>query len=212
MIRYILFDLDNTLYPSSCGLDREIDRKMTEFVASYLAISIEQAHGLRKSEAIPYGTTLQWLRLKYGFHDLESYFAAVHPENVESFIDYNPDLVSMLKSIPLPMAVLTNSPMEHARRVLNHLRLEEFFTGVYDIRFNGFRGKPYPEAYHAVIDKIGTPVSEVLFIDDLPRYLIPFKDLGGCALLVDEKGSHSSGPLPSIKKITELETYLRQTA
>ena len=102
MVRFLLFDLDNTLYPSSCGLDREIDRLMTIFVADYLAISEDEARRKRKTEALPYGTTLTWLREALDFHEEERYFEAVHPKNIGDFIAYDPELPAMLERIPLP--------------------------------------------------------------------------------------------------------------
>ena len=187
MIRYILIDLDNTLYPASSGLDREIDRLMTLFVADYLRISREDAHYLRRTNAVPYGTTLQWLRMEFGFHDLDRYFEAVHPRNVEDYIPYDPLLPETLDAIALPKAVLTNSPMEHADRVLARLGVADRFSRVFDIRYNRFQGKPYQETYRGVVRDLGQDIENVLFVDDMPRYLHPFRDLGGRGLLLDEE-------------------------
>jgi putative hydrolase of the HAD superfamily len=208
MIRYLLFDLDNTLYPASCGIEREIDRRMTAFVSEYLRIPEREAWSLRKVDAIKFGTTLQWLRLEYGFHDMERYFEAVHPADVGSYIRFDPGLIVMLAGIPLPKAVLTNSPMEHARRVLGHLQIGEQFTHVFDIRYNRYRGKPYKEVYRKVLAEIGKNIEEVLFIDDLPHYLTSFRELGGQGLLVDETGTHEDTDLPAIRRISELEAFL----
>jgi putative hydrolase of the HAD superfamily len=210
MISYLLFDLDNTLYPASCGLDREIGRRMTAFVSEYLGISLKEARALRNSDAIRFGTTLQWLRQEYGFHDIEGYFDAVHPEDVNSFIEYDPGLVAMLESIPLPKGILTNSPMEHARRVMDRLEIERFFPNVFDIRFNKYRGKPYKEVYQKVLAAVGKEIDEVLFIDDLPHYIAAFRELGGRGLLVDETGAHGNTDLPSIRRISELEAFLSE--
>lgn len=208
MIRAILFDLDNTLYPASCGLDREIDRRMTVFTARYLGIPDKEAHVLRKTDARLYGTTLQWLREVYGFHNVEEYILEVHPQNVSSFLSYNPKLAGMLSQLPYPKVILTNSPLEHAERVLECLKVRSFFDAVVDIRFNNFRGKPYPEAYHRAINLLGAPIEEVLFVDDLPPYLNAFKALGGQPLLVDEEGKHTDVGIPSIPTVLDLPGYI----
>lgn len=210
MIRAILFDLDNTLYPASSGLDREIDRRMTVFTARYLGISEKEAHVLRKTDARVYGTTLQWLREVYGFHDIEEYIAEVHPPDVSSFLTYDPRLVEMLNDLPYQKVILTNSPMEHAERVLECLKVRACFDAVLDIRFNRFRGKPYPEAYHRAVDLLGTPIEEVLFVDDLPSYLTAFKALGGHPLLVDEEGKHTDVGIPAIPTVLDLPLYLER--
>ena len=210
MVKFLLFDLDNTLYPASCGLDREIDRLMTLFVAEYLEISVEESHRRRKTEAIPYGTTLTWLREALSFHDEERYFEAVHPKNVDAYIDFDPGLPAMLGRIELPKTVLTNSPKEHAERVLKHLGIAKYFDRVLDIRFNGYSGKPHREVYERAVKLVGYPAEDILFIDDLPRYLLPFREIGGQGLLVDEAGHHANKGLglPAIRKITELEGFL----
>ncbi len=210
MIRAILFDLDNTLYPASSGLDREIDRRMTVFTARYLGISEQEAHLLRKTDARRHGTTLQWLREVYGFHDIEEYIVEVHPQNVSSFLSYDPRLAEMLSQLPYPKAILTNSPIEHAERVLECLKVRFYFDAVLDIRFNQFRGKPYPEAYRQAAHMLGTRIEEVLFIDDLPPYLTAFKALGGHPLLVDEEGKHTDVGIPSIPTVLDLPVYLEK--
>ncbi|MFQ3621450.1 MAG: HAD-IA family hydrolase [Spirochaetales bacterium] len=208
MIQAILFDLDNTLYPASSGLDREIDRRMTVFTARYLGIPEKLAHALRKSDAKTYGTTLLWLRKVYGFHDIEEYIKEVHPLNVEDFISYDPRLETLLKSLPYPKAILTNSPIEHAERVLKCLKIGSYFDAVFDIRSNRFKGKPYPEAYVRAVNFFGKKIEDVLFVDDLPNYLQAFQHLGGKGVLIDEEGIHKDMGIPSIPSVLDLPRYL----
>ncbi len=185
---------------------------MTIFTSRYLGISEKEAHILRKTDARAYGTTLQWLREAYGFHDIEEYMMEVHPTNVSSFLSYNPTLVEMLSSLSYPKVILTNSPLEHAERVLECLKIRSYFDAVLDIRFNQFRGKPYPEAYYRAVDLLGTQIEEVLFVDDLPPYLTAFKALGGHPLLVDEEGNHTDIGIPTIPTVLDLPSYLNRIA
>jgi putative hydrolase of the HAD superfamily len=211
MVSFILFDLDNTLYPKSSGLDKEVNRRMTDFTARYLKISREEAQRLRETEAQPYGTTLKWLTGSHKLSDAEGFLTAVHPENLDAFFPPNPKLREMLLALPQPRAILTNSPTEHTARVLARLGIEDQFSRVFDIRYNGFQGKPSALTYKKVLDELGLNAAEVLFIDDMPRYLFPFRELGGQALLVDEAGAFKDAGLPSIKKITELQNYLENS-
>src|SRR5262245_17777976 len=41
-----IFDLDNTLYPASCNLFAQVDRRISEFVAAFLQVDAEEAHRL----------------------------------------------------------------------------------------------------------------------------------------------------------------------
>jgi len=80
----------------------------------------------------------------YGFQEPEEYFRAIHPEDEADCL--NPDMVLklILNNIPLPKAVLTNAPMDHAIRILDKLGISECFSGIYDIWFNKLVGKPHP--------------------------------------------------------------------
>ena len=62
--KYLLFDLDNTLYPSTAAIDKGITHRMLSFIASYLHISYEEAIAKRNSRLPFYGTTLEWLPKK----------------------------------------------------------------------------------------------------------------------------------------------------
>jgi putative hydrolase of the HAD superfamily len=204
MLRLVLLDLDDTLYHHSLGMGDEIVRRMNAYVAAYLGLSFEEAIELRRKEAVKYGTTLEWLRSEKGFSEVEAYFAAVHPEGEEHCIREDAELARALDAIALPKAVLTNSPSEHAERVLAKLGVADRFEAIYDIRFNGLRGKPWPDAYHRACAAMGAGVEETLFIDDLPKYVRGFLDLGGRAFLLDESGRFPGEDLPRIESLARL--------
>lgn len=208
MPRLILFDLDNTLYPESSGMDHDITRRMIEYVASYLGMGVEEATVFRRERAHKYGTTLEWLTREHGFKDTEAYFAAVHPEGEEYCIAPDPGLGPLLDSMDCLKAVLTNSPSEHARRVLAKLGVADRFEAIYDIRCNGLRGKPHAEAYLRACDSSGAKVSETVFVDDLPKYVRGFIDIGGRAVLVDELGRHGDEDLPRVRSLAELPALI----
>jgi putative hydrolase of the HAD superfamily len=208
MTRLVLFDLDNTLYPESSGMDRDITRRMLEYVARYLGMSVEEARALRHERARNYGTTLEWIMVEKGFVDVESYFAAVHPEGEEYCVAQNPALGPILDSIPARKAVLTNSPMEHAERVLAKLAVRDRFDAVYDIRANGLRGKPRAEAYRRACEGMGASVDDTIFVDDMPKYARGFMALGGRAVVVDEAGRFAGEGIPRVRDLEELPALL----
>jgi putative hydrolase of the HAD superfamily len=114
---YLLCDLDETLYPSSCGLMQAVSARMTAFVAEYLRVGQEEAGRIRRRLRVVYGTTLTGLMREYGLQVAEQYLAYTHDVPVESFVAADPQLSAALSSMPQPKSVLTNSPLEHAERV-----------------------------------------------------------------------------------------------
>lgn len=208
MISYILFDLDNTLYPSSLGLDQDMLKRIREFTAGFLGISPEEAVERRKKRMGDYGTTLEWLMAEEQLTDVDAYYQAVHPEGEEEALKPDRELRTFLEKLPLPAAVLTNAPMEHADRVLKKLELEGLFTHIFDIRWNGLKGKPAEAAFTRALQVLNKEASEVLFIDDLPSYVEGFIRLGGNGILIDERDIHRNVPYPRIRKLTEIARFL----
>jgi len=192
MLRHLLLDLDNTLYPASDAMDKGITKRMMDFVASYLNLPLEEAIALRKEGLPAYGTTLEWLKACHGLTDEGAYFTAVHPENEIEELTPDPSLRPYLLSLGLPLTLLTNAPMAHAKRVLDFFNIGDIFIGVFDLTFHKGRGKPHPESFLDTLARVGFSVEETLFVDDHPKYVRGYKALGGKAVLVDEQGRYQS--------------------
>ncbi len=210
MIRFLLFDLDNTLYPSSCPMESEIVSRMNEYTARFLNLSVEEALDRRRAEMPRHGTTLEWLMSEYGFDDPEGYLAAVHPEGEEASIEADPALGDFLRSLPYPKAVFTNSTKEHADRVLGKLGFPEVFQRVFDIRFNHLKGKPHPAAGLRVCSALGVKPSETVLVDDLPRYVRGYVECGGNGILLDDRNRHPDCDGLRIASLYELAPLLAE--
>ena len=205
-LTYILCDLDRTVYPLDSTIFAEINRRMSRFVADLLRVDLAEADRLRAGRLPKYGSTLGWLLQEHDLGDPEEFLSYTHPTDVGRYMDPDPAVASALESIDLPKSILTNSPMEHALRVLRYLGLEQHFERVFDLRYNEYTGKPSQTTYHMVLDDIGRAPPEVLFIDDSPLYARGFRDIGGQVLLVSNDGE--APDLPRIASLTELPAYL----
>ena len=167
-------------------MDKGITRRMLECVAEYFNCSIERAIELRKERITHYSTTLEWLRSE-GMSDIEKFLAHVHPQNEAEELLPQPHLREFLKSLPLPMSILTNAPHEHADRVLEKLGVADLFQTITDIRDTGFNGKPYQSAYRAALNKVGADLETTLFLDDMQKYTDGWCALGGTSVLIGDK-------------------------
>jgi len=195
-VEYLLFDVDNTLYPASCGLGPEMNRRMTRFVADYLGVDAARADELRRDARERYGTTLAWLREAHGLRDVDAYMEAVHPADLSPWItaEHATEAREALDAIDLPASVLTNGPREHAERVLDRLGVSDRFERLFDLRSNGLEGKPAPAAYLRALGALSIRPESTLFVDDMLQYLLPFRDLGGMVV-------HMSAPGPAAPEI-----------
>jgi putative hydrolase of the HAD superfamily len=208
MYKYLLFDLDNTLYSCSYGLEDNVSRRIKEFSAVFLGLSTDEVWRQRMALVQQYGTCLEWLMAEKGLTDVEAYLAAVHPPGEADSLVPDPALRTLLESIPIPKAILTNSPREHADVVLGKLELCDIFTHIFDIRQSGFMGKPRREVFEHALKTLSLRADEVLFIDDYPLYVKGFIAMGGTALLLDEKDVHGDSGLTRIRELKEIVRYI----
>jgi len=213
-IKYILFDLDSTLYSSRWGLEQAVSSRVNDYIASYLDLPKEDARALRKERitAGKYGTTLEWLRAEKGFPDanLEGYFAYIHPENEAEALPPDPALRAFLLSLAsrnIPMGILTNSNLEHAQRILQKLGVADLFPSIFDIRKNGLKGKPNAGAYRLALKELGVDAPSCLLVDDVLRYIEGYLAIGGTGVYLDEDNHHpefSGFRIQNLEKLRDL--------
>jgi len=208
VIKYLLFDLDNTLYSANLGLEENVGMRIREFASDLLGITKEDVRLIRKANIRQYGTCLEWLMAEKGFTDVEPYLAYVHPEGEADSLTRDDKLRALLEAIPIPKAILTNSPKEHADLILDKLGVADLFTYIFEIRQVGFKGKPQKEVFDNALNKMGVSADEVLFIDDNPHNVEKFISFGGNGLLFDENDVHADCALPRIRKLGEITEYI----
>lgn len=183
---HAVFDLDETLYSTRVGLMQDIGRRITEWLQRRLGIGDEEAPRTRELYVHLYGTTLAGLLAEHADRvDVEDYLAYVHDVPVEKYLRADLALRGMLKSIPLRRVVFTNSPVEHARRVLNALEVTDLFDQIVDIRALNFINKPRREAYERLLALLGAQGTGCILIDDRAVNLQPAKQLGMTTVLVN---------------------------
>ncbi len=186
----ILFDLDGTLYARSTGVQHALDERMNVYVQQITGCTPGEAPALRHSWFIRYGTTLAGLQREYHI-DVEDYLHVIHDIRLDMFLRRDDELDALLDQVDLRRAIFTNSPAEHAARVLRTLGVAQHFPLIFDIRFFEFQPKPNRTAYTRALDALGVAASETLLIEDTPQNLPPARELGMRTILIDEQGTHS---------------------
>jgi putative hydrolase of the HAD superfamily len=209
MIKHILFDLDNTLYPKSLGIFDLVIERIRVYMEARLGYEKELARELRQEYLRQYGSTLRGLMIHQNI-DPEDYLEYVHDVGVEERLAPNPDLVKLLKSIPCERAIFTSGHRPHALRVLRCLGVEDFFPQIFDIVFTRYIPKPNPEPYQQVLGCLGREGKECLMVEDIPANLKPAKDLGMTTVLVGENPGGMNGFVDyEIKDILQLPKVLK---
>jgi putative hydrolase of the HAD superfamily len=189
---YILFDLDETLYPKEAGLMPVLSARMLQYMSHKLGLPADDVAVKRRSYYQKYGTTLRGLMEEYRVDPAE-FLAYVHDVNLKDYLAASPPLNHMLSEIPLSKVIFTNADVAHAERVLNILQVRLHFEQIIDISSTGYKNKPDPLAYHRALALLGVPGECCIMVEDTPRNLMPAKDLGMTTILVDGDGSLSLG-------------------
>ncbi len=184
MHKLIFFDLDDTLYPRSAQLMRMIGERITDYIIHTIGIPADQADAARRRWRSRYGTALRGL-IEDGYtFDLDDFFRYVHDIPL-GHVAPDPELRAMLLRLPLRRAVLTNSNIEHADRILAHLQIADCFERVIDIRALGLINKPDPRAYALALEMVGVSAGEAILVEDTPANVGPARALGMTTILVD---------------------------
>lgn len=171
-----IFDLDNTLYPASCRLFDQVDRRIGLFVENALGVDAAEARRIQKRYFRDHGTTLNGLMLHHGV-DPEVFLEFVHDIDVSSVLPSDA-LERSLGALPGRKLIFTNGSLGHAERVMGRLGVAHHFAGVFDIAASGYIPKPRPEPYARLIERHRIEPVRAAILDDIPQNLEPAAKLG----------------------------------
>lgn len=178
-----LFDLDNTLYPSTANLFDEMDRRMCGFIADYLKIDHAEAYRVQKSYFREHGTTLKGLMDRHGM-DPEAYLEYVHDIDMTR-LAHDARLERALARLPGRKIVFTNATVPYSERVLDKLGIAHHFEAIYDIAAAAYVPKPHPAIYDDVVRRFGLVPHDAVMVEDVARNLVPARALGMTTVWVE---------------------------
>lgn len=185
-LQYVLFDLDDTLYPKDTPIMPAIGECIKTFLMDTLDLTYEGASQKRDHYNETYGTVLRGL-LQEETVDIEAYLEFVHDIPVEEYLDPNPDLGRMLAAIPLRKFIFTNSYRKHAENVMTTLGVSEYFEDIFDIQSVDYVSKPARHPYITVVKMLDTVPEACVYIDDRSRNLREPKKLGMRTIVIDDE-------------------------
>jgi putative hydrolase of the HAD superfamily len=186
----ILFDLDNTLYPASAGVDAALHVRMNAFVQRVVGCDEETAAAMRRAYYLAHGTTLRGLQSEYSF-DVEDYLEYVHDLELGALVAADAELDQLLEQIVARKVIFTNASSEHAERVLRQLGIARHFDRIFDIRYARFEPKPHPDAYRRIMAELEADPARTVLLEDTARNLPPARALGMTTVLIGDETPES---------------------
>ncbi|MBM5786612.1 MAG: pyrimidine 5'-nucleotidase [Pelagibacterales bacterium] len=210
-VKYWIFDLDNTLYPSSTNLFSKIDKLMATFIIDKLKVTHDEALQMKNDYFRKHGTTLNGL-IKNHKIDPHDFLEFVH--NIDySFLKKNAKLNDQIKILPGEKIIFTNGSKKHAERVIETLEIEKNQFSIFDIVDSDFIPKPEKKPYEKLISQFKIIPEQSIFIEDIARNLRPAHELGMQTAWVinsDEWASEGHGEDHIHYKINKLEDFLEK--
>ena len=204
-IDYLLFDLDDTLYPPSSGLWDAIGERINQFLLDNIDIAPDAVKTVRDDLFHRFGTTLRGLQVEHGINPYK-YLNYVHNVPLEAYLKPNPTVRNVLSQIKAHKVIFTNADQNHALRVIGRLRLDGIFERVIDVMDVAPHCKPQPEAYTRALNLLGDPLpSQCVVIDDSLRNIHAASELGFYTILVGSHDGHEVNASTVIGTLEDLQ-------
>ena len=174
----MIFDLDDTLYPSTSGLWNALGLRIERYMHEKVHIPTEEVPQLRSKLFHEYGTTMSGLVQLYHV-DAENYLEFVHDVDLSRFLQPNPSLRAILSQYPQRKIVFTNASAGHAQRVIAQLGLNGIFDQVVDVLSVQPYCKPQKGAFQIAFNLSGiSSPGECVMLDDSINNLQVAREFG----------------------------------
>lgn len=186
--KILLFDIDNTLYPKSSGIDALFKQKINEYISKFDNTAVEK--DLCTVYTKKYGLAIKGILLEHPKASIGEFYDFVEDTmDLEEYIEPDLELINLLKKLKdYKMYCFTNAHCLHALKVLKLLGIIRYMTGIfycnYDIT-HPIVCKPDPTAYD-LVDK-ALEGCEIFFYDDAPCNVEAGNKIGWNCTLIDNQ-------------------------
>ena len=151
LIKFWIFDLDNTLYSGKTKVFEQVDKKMSKYISDKLNVSVEEARKIQKNYFYEYNTTLNGM-IKNHKIDPGEFLEFVHDINID-FLKKDPDLAKEIEILNGKKIIFTNGSRKHALNVTKRIGIDHLFDDIFDIVDCNFIPKPSVEPYKKLVEK-----------------------------------------------------------
>jgi putative hydrolase of the HAD superfamily len=182
-----IFDLDNTLYPRSSNLFRQVDQRIRAYVSRLLNVDDAEAERIQKSFYREHGTTLRGLMLSHKV-DPDDFLKFVHDID-HSVVQPDPALGAAILRLPGKRYIFTNGSRHHAEKVAERLGFPTHFEDIFDIVAANLVPKPDTATYERFVKHFGIRPENAAMFEDLSRNLVAPKAAGMTTVLVVPPGT-----------------------
>ena len=171
LIKFWIFDLDNTLYSGKTRVFEQVSKKMTQYVSNKLNVNLDKAKKIQIDYFHKYNTTLNGM-IKNHKIDANEFLDFVHDIDID-FLKKDLKLNEELKKLDGKKIIFTNGPRKHALNVTRKIGIDQHFDDIFDIIDSNFVPKPAMKPYKKLVEKHKIDPNLCVFIEDIARNLKP---------------------------------------
>lgn len=188
------FDIDNCLYPKSAKVHDLMADLIDKYFANHLSLPWDEAVRLHKEYYQLYGLAIEGLVRHHQIDPLEYNAKVDDALPLEGLIKPNQELKDLLADIDrskVKLWLFTNAYVNHAKRVIHLLELEDVFDGVTYCDYSAMPlvCKPHPEAFAGAMKQAGVDnVEDCFFVDDNYNNCKKAQELGWTTAHLVEEG------------------------
>ena len=204
-----IFDLDNTIYPSSKKIFHQIDKRMTRFISSKLNVDTKKAFSIQKEYYFKYGTTLFGLMKNHKIKP-NIFLEYVHDIDL-STLKPEPKLKNLIKSLNGKKLIHTNSSKLHAENVLQSMDMLDIFEDIFDIEASKYIPKPNKQSYIDLLKKFSCVSQESAMFEDSIANLTTASEMGMVTILIgkNEMNQNMKKPIRFSYNVKSLLDWFR---
>ena len=216
----VLIDVDNTVYPSSTGLEFDAHQPQGSIVGTIrecIRVCEESKHGcctlewaanIQNGFFKAYGNSYPAIRDNYGWTDEEIAGFVYHAGHLD-YARLKPCGKTVAQCAQLAqkrlIAALTNGTRRHGEAVIDIMGLTNALCFVRGYDDNNYVPKPHSSAFRLMAKAMGLPLENVLYIDDSMSNLTAAHKLGcGYRVLIRENGDFPPDDGPSDDGVVSL--------
>lgn len=185
------FDLDNTIYPKSSGIDELMAQRIEKFFVIKLKLPKDESRILGARFYQDYGLAIKGLIKHFSIDPLEydKYVDGGLP--LDKILQPTPNLTNLLNRLSQNGScwIFTNAGKSHALRVLTLLEIKSFFSGIIycDYSEENFPAKPDRLAFTRAMKCAGVDdPKRCYFFDDSINNLRTAQEIGWNVVYINE--------------------------
>jgi putative hydrolase of the HAD superfamily len=176
LIKFWIFDLDNTLYSAKTKVFEQIDKKMSKYISEKLNVDLNEAKKIQKNYFQEYNTTLNGM-VKNHEIDPDEFLEFVHDIDL-GFLKKDLKLAKEIEKLDGKKVIFTNGSKKHAQNVTKKIGIDQYFNDIFDIANADFIPKPSIEPYKKLVEKHKIDPKLCVFVEDIARNLKPAYEMG----------------------------------